>query len=129
MTTMIVSQQEATLLIQDGDHLKAFGTKLDLIRDRTRSVADRYQVGAYIVGRSGSSKTFTVMETLEALEKPWTYRNSRMSAMGLWCLLEEHPEHTVVLDDISTLFEQRGRSRSSWRLSVAPLASQGPSPT
>ena len=92
----------------DNGHLKAFRTKLDLIRDRTRSVADRYQVGAYIVGRSGSSKTFTVMETLEALEKPWTYRNSRMSAMGLWCLLEEHPEHTVVLDDISTLFEQKG---------------------
>lgn len=26
--------------------------------------------------------------------------------MGLWCLLEEHPEHTVVLDDISTLFNE-----------------------
>ncbi|OJW13023.1 MAG: hypothetical protein BGO49_19630 [Planctomycetales bacterium 71-10] len=28
--------------------------------------------------------------------------------MGLWCLLAEHPEHTVVLDDISTLFGQKG---------------------
>ena len=26
--------------------------------------------------------------------------------MGLYCLLEEHPEHTVVLDDIHTLFGQ-----------------------
>ena len=92
----------------DNGHLNAFCLMLDLIRDRTRSVADRYQVGAYIVGRSGSSKTYTVMETLEALGTPWTYRNSRMSAMGLWCLLQEHPEHTVVLDDISTLFEQTG---------------------
>ena len=93
---------------QDHAHLRAFAALLDLIRDRTRSVADRYQVGAYIVGRSGSSKTYTVLETLEALGTPWTYRNSRMSAMGLWCLLEEHPEHTVVLDDISTLFDQKG---------------------
>jgi hypothetical protein len=93
---------------QDAVHLRAFAAKLDLIRDRVRSVADHYQLGAYITGRQGSSKTFTVLETLEALEKPWTYRNSRMSAMGLWCLLEEHPEHTVVLDDISALFDQKG---------------------
>jgi hypothetical protein len=93
---------------QDAVHLRAFAAKIDLIRDRVRSVADRYQLGAYITGRTGSLKTFTVVETLEALEKPWTYRNSRMSPMGLWCLLEEHPEHTVVLDDISTLFDQKG---------------------
>jgi hypothetical protein len=93
---------------QDHAHLRAFAALLDLIRDRTRSVADRYQVGAYIVGRPGSSKTYTVLETLEALGTPWTFRNSRMSAMGLWCLLQEHPEHTVVLDDISTIFDQKG---------------------
>jgi len=81
---------------------------LDLIRDRTRSVADRFQVGVYLVGRPGSSKTYTVLETLETLKKPWTFRNSRMSAMGLWCLLQEHPEHTVVLDDVPSLFDQKG---------------------
>ena len=50
--------------------------------------------------------TYTVQETLERLDMPWTFRNSRMSPMGLYCLLEEHPEHTVVLDDISSLFNQ-----------------------
>jgi hypothetical protein len=30
-----------------------------------------------------------------------------MSAMGLYCLLEEHPEYTIVLDDIGSLFDQR----------------------
>ncbi|QDV37620.1 hypothetical protein [Tautonia plasticadhaerens] len=78
----------------------------DLIRDRTRSMAERYQVGAYLVGRPGSSKTHTVQETLERLDTPWTYRNSRMSPMGLYCLLEEHPEYTVALDDIHTMFGQ-----------------------
>lgn len=55
---------------QDWDHLGAFDAMLDLIRDRTRSVADRYQVGAYIVGRPGSSKTYTVLGTLKALKTP-----------------------------------------------------------
>ena len=55
---------------QDQAHLRAFAAMLDLIRDRTRSVADRYQVGAYIVGRPGSSKTFTVLETLRHSRRP-----------------------------------------------------------
>jgi hypothetical protein len=104
----IITQDEATIFLSDEDQarLDEFDAMLDLIRDRTRSVAERYQVGAYLVGRPGSSKTYTVMETLERLDTPWTYRNSRMSPMGLYCLLEEHPEHTIVLDDISSLFNQ-----------------------
>ena len=104
----IVTQDQRTRILSDEDQalLDEFEAMLDLIRDRTRSVAERYQVGAYLVGRPGSSKTYTVQETLERLDTPWTYRNSRMSPMGLYCLLEEHPEHIVVLDDISTLFDQ-----------------------
>lgn len=93
----------ATMSPEDQNHLEAFRQLTDLIRDRTRSVAERYQVGCYLVGRAGTGKTFSVMESLKALKRPWIIRNSRMSPMGLWSLLEEHPEHTVVLDDISTL--------------------------
>src|SRR3954453_17949182 len=104
----IITQADLTLVLCEEDEalLDEFEAMLDLIRDRTRSVAEGYQVGAYLVGRPGSSKTYTVQATLERLDTPWTYRNSRMSPMGLYCLLEEHPEHTVVLDDISTLFNQ-----------------------
>jgi len=105
-TTTILDDPDAGLSGDDQAHLDEFEAMLDLIRDRTRSVAEGYQVGAYLVGRPGSSKTYTVLETLERLDTPWTYRNSRMSPMGLYCLLEEHPEHTVVLDDIHTLFGQ-----------------------
>src|SRR3954466_6280890 len=103
---IIQDDRTSVLSEQDQAHLDEFRAMLDLIRDRTRSVAERYQVGAYLVGRPGSSKTYTVQETLERLDTPWTYRNSRMSPMGLYCLLEEHPEHVVVLDDIHTLFGQ-----------------------
>jgi len=104
----IINQADRPLALDEADqaHLDEFESMLDLIRDRTRSVAEGYQVGAYLVGRPGSSKTYTVKETLERLDAPWAYRNSRMSPMGLYCLLEEHPEHTVVLDDIHTLFGQ-----------------------
>lgn len=104
----IITQADRTPALAEEDQalLDEFETMLDLIRDRTRSVAEGYQVGAYLVGRPGSSKTYTVQGTLERLDKPWTYRNSRMSPMGLYCLLEEHPEHVVVLDDIHTLFGQ-----------------------
>lgn len=103
---MTIDAADPALSSKDQDHLNAFAKLTDLIRDRTRSVAERYQVGCYLVGRAGTGKTYTVSETLDSLGKLWILRNSRMSPMGLWTLLEEHPEHTVVLDDISTLFNE-----------------------
>ena len=44
----------------DEGHLANFAAKLQLIEDRVRSVALKYQTASYIVGRSGTSKTFTV---------------------------------------------------------------------
>lgn len=103
---MSIGSVPSVLSSNDQEQLDAFEHLTDLIRDRTRTVAERYQVGCYLVGRAGSGKTYTVSETLNELGTPWILRNSRMSPMGLWCLLEEHPEHTVVLDDISTLFNE-----------------------
>lgn len=92
---------------EEQTHLAVFEHMRDLLRDRTRAVADRYQNGTYIVGRPGSSKTRTVVEELERLNSAWTYRNSRMTSLGLWALLEEHPEHTIVLDDIPSLVSEK----------------------
>ncbi len=101
----IITQIERTMATAEEEQaiLDDFDVMPDLIRDHTRSQAERYQVGAYLVGRPGSSKTCTAMETLERLETPWAYRNSQMRPIGLYCLLEGH---IVVLDDISTLFHQ-----------------------
>ncbi len=54
---------------------------------------------------SGTSKTFTVRETLVAIDAPWAYQNARMTPMGLFGFLADHPEHTIVLDDIASLFK------------------------
>src|SRR4051812_23077401 len=104
---MSITSAEATvpcLSEEDRTNLRSFEAKLDLIRDRTKSVALRYHVGAYLVGRPGTAKTHTVRAALDDLDRPWIYRNARMSPMGLWGLLADFPEHTIVLDDISTIF-------------------------
>lgn len=85
--------------------VQEFESKLQLIRDRVLSVVEGYQSGVYLVGRPGTSKTFTVKEELERLGKPWILANARMTPWGLFCFLADHPEHVVVLDDITSLFK------------------------
>jgi hypothetical protein len=96
-----------TFLSTDESLLESFEARLQLIRDRVRSVAEGYHTAAYLVGRPGTSKTFTVKEELERLRTAFLIRNSRMSPMGLFELLEENPEHVIVLDDIATLFNHK----------------------
>ncbi|NLF70799.1 MAG: hypothetical protein GX575_17350 [Candidatus Anammoximicrobium sp.] len=107
ITPVKTSTQGLALSAEDAQHLQQFERLLDRVRDRTRGVAERYQNGTYLAGRAGASKTYTVRQTLDALGQPFAYRNARMSAAGLWAFLEEHPEHTCVLDDIPALFEQK----------------------
>lgn len=89
----------------DGDLLQSFEQKVQLIRDRVASVVHGYHTATYLVGRPGTSKTHTVREELERLEEPWVYQNARMTPMGLFGFIAEHPEHIIVLDDIASLFK------------------------
>ena len=87
------------------DLVRQLEKRFQLIRDRVGSVAHRYQTACYLVGRPGTSKTFTVRTELKRFEEPWAYRNARMTPMGLFSFFAEHPEHTIVLDDIGSLFK------------------------
>jgi hypothetical protein len=97
------SHSTSTLSEADQEHLAQFDSMQHLLRDRIRSVAERYHVGCYVTGRPGSSKTVTILEELGSLGSAWTLRNSRMSAAGLYEILREHPEHTVVIDDVPSV--------------------------
>lgn len=90
----------------DSELLATFDQKLQVIRDRVRGVAEGYHPAAYLTGRPGTSKTYTVKEELSRMAAPFVIRNARMTPMGLFEFLCEHPEHVVVLDDIATLFKQ-----------------------
>lgn len=98
-------QQAEAFSTSDENLVEKFEGKLQLIRDRVVSVANGYQTGVYLVGRPGTSKTFTVKQKLERLGKPWVLANARMTPWGLFCFLADHPESVVVLDDITSLFK------------------------
>ena len=103
--TAIQPDQQADTLSATEPVVKEFKAKLQLIRDRVGSVSGGYKTGVYIVGRSGTSKTYTVKEELEQLDRPWVIKNARMTPMGLFDFLANHPEHVIVLDDITSLFK------------------------
>lgn len=92
----------------DTQHLETLYAKERLLRDRVRSVANGYQTAAYIVGRPGIGKTYTVRNELESKQwGPWAMHNARMTPLGLFRFFAEHPEHLLVLDDVGGLFENR----------------------
>lgn len=92
----------------DTTHLETLEAKLRLLRGRVRSVANGYQTAAYIVGRPGIGKTYTVMDELNSKSwGAWAIRNARMTPLGLFRFFAEHPEHTLVLDDVGGLFDSR----------------------
>ena len=87
--------------------VNAYHHRLQLVRDRVVGVAHRHHTSVFIGGRPGTSKTYTVCEQLNKLDVPWIIQNARITAIGLFELLLEHPEHVVVLDDTPTLFKDK----------------------
>lgn len=87
--------------------LQELHRRLAVIRDRVRGVALHLHTGFYLCGRPGSSKTYTVLETLAQLGVPYHYHVGHLTPMGLFELLGEHRDQIIVLDDVSAIFEQR----------------------
>ena len=96
------------LTAADQHHLADFHRLLDLIHARTTGVALSYHTGVYLTGRPGTSKTWTVERALEDSGVPYIIKNARLSPMGLWKTLKNHPEHVVVLDDLGSLIQEKG---------------------
>lgn len=90
---------------KDEDTLAELGRLHDLLRDRVRTVALRYQTAAYLVGRAGVGKTYHVEQTLNSLPGvSWHYFNARMSPAGLFDIIEQYTDSVIVVDDVPLLF-------------------------
>src|SRR5262245_3875243 len=87
--------------------LDSLETKLRLICDRVRSVAGGYAAGLYLWGEGGTSKSYTVEETLKEVKKPYKLSNSRRTGKGLFTLLGDFPDGIHVLEDVETLFADK----------------------
>ena len=86
--------------------LETLRRKQALIKDRIRSVVHQEANGVYLHGRPGSSKTYLIRTTLEGLGQRYAYSNGFVTPVGLFDLIEENPQSVIVLDDVSTIFEQ-----------------------
>lgn len=76
----------------------------NLLADRVRSVAQGFQLGAYITGRSGVGKTFTVRKTLENCRAQAVFLNARITPAALFDVIDEHAHAVLVIDDVPLLF-------------------------
>src|SRR5256714_11513458 len=81
--------------------------KLGQIRDRTQGVVEGYDNGFYLWGEGGTSKSFTVEQTLKGLGTPYKLSNTRVTGKGLFELLRDFPDVVHVLDDVETLFSDK----------------------
>ena len=77
-----------------------------LIKDRIRSVVHGISNGFYLHGRPGTSKTYMVRTTLDAMQVNYAYANGHLTPVGLFDLFAENRDRTIVLDDVSSLFNQ-----------------------
>jgi hypothetical protein len=91
----------------DKQLLESLDNKLALVRDRTRSVALGYTTGFHLWGEGGTSKTYTVTNTLDSIGARYKVTNSRLTGRGLFDLLDDYPDHIHVLDDVETLLDDK----------------------
>jgi hypothetical protein len=76
-----------------------------VVRDYVRGVAHGYATGLYLFGRPGTAKTHTVRAVLEGeVKEIYVYQRGHLTPLGLFELIAEHPDETVVLDDLANLF-------------------------
>ena len=92
-----------TLSTEDHAALDRFEQRLQLIRDRTRGVAEGWATGFYLWGGGGISKTFTVKEELDRLKAHYVLTNSRLTGRGLFDLLSDYPDSVHVLEDMERM--------------------------
>jgi len=81
--------------------------KLQLVRDRTQGVAEGYQTGFHLWGPGGTSKSYTVEETLRMLGASYKLTNGRLTGRGLFDVLRDFPDAVHVIEDAEPLFHDK----------------------
>ena len=80
---------------------------LAIIRDRVRGVGLHLHNGFYLFGRPGTSKSHTVVKTLEAHGIRFELHKGHLAPIGLFELLAMHHDRVIVLDDEANTFANK----------------------
>ncbi len=82
--------------------------RMEYIKDLTDMVIDGYTPSLLVTGISGIGKTFLVKKRLEEKEKvegvDYIYVQGHSSPLGLYTLLHDNRESTIVFDDCDSVF-------------------------
>lgn len=89
----------------DAALLASMDKKLQVVRDRVRTVTGGYRSGFYLWGEGGTSKSYTVEQVLKEEGKSYKLTNCRVTAKGLFTLLRDFPDAIHVLEDAETMFK------------------------
>lgn len=89
------------------EHLESLEMKLSQVRDGVRGVVKDFHTGFFLHGEGGTSKSFTVLETLQKLKAKYVLHNTRLTARGLLDSLENCPSDCHFVEDAETLLDDK----------------------
>jgi hypothetical protein len=93
---------------EEQTNLDSYHEKIELMTNYVRMAHHRRIYGVFIYGRAGISKTHTVYNYLNKVEgKDWIPVKGKATARGLFDTIEAYPDKTIVLDDVSAIFDDR----------------------
>ncbi|WP_020475880.1 hypothetical protein [Zavarzinella formosa] len=85
------------------EHLLKYDSRLDFIRDRVKKIVKRFSHGLYLHGPGGISKSYTVIEALQAeglkKDEHWTLLNGQITACGLFEQICRTPDNIILFED------------------------------
>lgn len=90
----------------DNPHLESLMSQIKVVKDRVRGVVHGKHTGMYLYGREGTGKTHTVCSLLDRLAVNHTHANGHLTPIGLFDLLALNRDRVIVLDDVSSIFNQ-----------------------
>lgn len=95
----LAPESQSALSQRDRTSLGQYRRKMQLVADRTLSVAKGYRPGCMFSGRPGIGKTYTVIETLEGLGAFYRLVNSHLTPRGLFDELTDAPDAIHIIED------------------------------
>jgi hypothetical protein len=87
------------LAVHDRELLVGLDRKFQVVRDRVVGVARGYYAGTVITGRGGTSKSWTIVQTLEELGVPYQLHNTHITPRGLFDEFDLNPSAVHVIED------------------------------